>query len=96
LRVRIARGRSYASILVVPQRKTTLGRALHGRAAMARVGAPWSAMGSSPERGKRGKEEGRKEQAGRRREEKEKKRRRVGEKEREKGRFFKFGNFQKK
>jgi hypothetical protein len=28
--------------------------ALHEREAMTRVEAPWSAMGSSPERGKRG------------------------------------------
>jgi hypothetical protein len=28
-----------------PTKKMTLGRALHGRAAMARVGAPWPAMG---------------------------------------------------
>jgi hypothetical protein len=56
----VARGRSCASILVVPRRKTTLVRALHGRASMAGVGAsreaPW---GSSPERGERGKERGR-------------------------------------
>jgi hypothetical protein len=58
LRVEIARGRSCASVLVVPRRKMTMGRALHGRAAMAGVGAPWPAMGSSSERGKRGKEEG--------------------------------------
>jgi hypothetical protein len=45
LRVRIARGRSYASVLVTPQRKTSLCEALQGRAAMAGVGAPWAGHG---------------------------------------------------
>jgi hypothetical protein len=36
----------------------SLCEAVHGTAAMARVGAPWPAMRSSPERGKRRKEEG--------------------------------------
>jgi hypothetical protein len=43
LRVRIARGRSYASILIIPRRKTRLCEALHGR-------RPWpdlSSMGGS-------------------------------------------------
>jgi hypothetical protein len=35
-----------------------LVRALHGRATMARVGAPWLAMGCSPERGETGKGRG--------------------------------------
>jgi hypothetical protein len=35
--------------LVIPRRKTSLCEALHGRAAIAGVGAPWPAMGSSPE-----------------------------------------------
>jgi hypothetical protein len=49
LRVEIARGRSFASVLVIPRRKTILCEALYGRAGMAEVGAPWPAMGSSPE-----------------------------------------------
>jgi hypothetical protein len=52
--VRIASGRSCASVLIVPRRKTSLVETPHGRAAMGRVGAPWEAMESSPERGKRG------------------------------------------
>jgi hypothetical protein len=36
----------------------SLCEALHGMAIMTEVGAPWPAMGSSPKRGKRGKEEG--------------------------------------
>jgi hypothetical protein len=52
------RGRSYAFVLVIPRRKMRLCEALHGRAAMAGVGAPWPAMGSSSERGKRGNDEG--------------------------------------
>jgi hypothetical protein len=55
LRVRIARWRSYASVLVIPRRKMGLCEALHGRAAMAGVGAPLPAMGSSLERRGRGK-----------------------------------------
>jgi hypothetical protein len=57
--VRIASGRSCASVLVVPRRKTSLVETPHGRAAMGRVGAPWEAMESSPERGKRGVGRGR-------------------------------------
>jgi hypothetical protein len=54
LRAGIARGRSCASVLVVPQRKTTLGRALHGRAAMAGVGASMAGHGSAHWRVERG------------------------------------------
>jgi hypothetical protein len=56
----IAGERSCASVLVIPRRKTTLVTALHGRAAMAGVGAPWPSMGSSPERGEGGKGRGEK------------------------------------
>jgi hypothetical protein len=48
----VARGRSCASILVVPRRKTSLGEPPRGRAAMARVGAPWEArLGVGPQWG---------------------------------------------
>jgi hypothetical protein len=57
LRVTIARGRSYASVLVIPRRKMTLGRALHGRAAMAGVGAPWAGHKGSPQRKGKGEME---------------------------------------
>jgi hypothetical protein len=36
----------------------SLCEALHGRAAMAIIGAPWPAMGSSSERGKMGTDDG--------------------------------------
>jgi hypothetical protein len=59
LRAGIGRGRSCASILVVPRRKMTLVRALHG-------GQPWPefelhgwSWESLPERGERGKGRGR-------------------------------------
>jgi hypothetical protein len=54
LRVRIARGRSYAFVLVTPQRKTSLCEALQGRAAMG-VEAPWAGHGelAGEERGGR-------------------------------------------
>jgi hypothetical protein len=45
LRPGIARGRSCASILVIPQRKMRLCEALHGREDMTRVRAPWPDMG---------------------------------------------------
>jgi hypothetical protein len=49
LRAKIARGRSCASVLVIPWRKMTLVRAFHVRAAMAEVGALWeAAMGARP------------------------------------------------
>jgi hypothetical protein len=51
LRVGITRGRSYASVLVIPRRKMRLCEAL--KAAMAGLEAPWELMGSSPERGRR-------------------------------------------
>jgi hypothetical protein len=46
--------------LIIPRGKMALVRALHGRAAMDRVGAPWPVLGSSPRREEReeGKEEG--------------------------------------
>jgi hypothetical protein len=50
----ITRGRLYASVLAIPQRKMRLCEDLHGRATMAGVGAPWPTM----EKGKRGNEEG--------------------------------------
>jgi hypothetical protein len=56
--VGIARGRSHASLLVIPQRKKSLCEALHGRAAMARVGAPWPAMGVLLGEGREEEEEG--------------------------------------
>jgi hypothetical protein len=60
LRVRIARGRSYASILIIPRRKTSLCEALHGEAAMAGFEAPlitaWQARGRGREG--RGREHG--------------------------------------
>jgi hypothetical protein len=57
----IARGRSCASVLVIPQRKMALVRALHERAAMARVGAPgrpWGARRSGREGEGMGRGEG--------------------------------------
>jgi hypothetical protein len=53
----IARGRSCASVLVIPRRKMALVRALRG-------GQPWPAKGSSPERKGRREERGRGEGAG--------------------------------
>jgi hypothetical protein len=50
----MAKGRLYASVLVVPRRKAALVEALHGRAAMTGVRAPWPTMGSSHERERRG------------------------------------------
>jgi hypothetical protein len=41
-----------------PTKKNELVLGSPWEAAMAGVGAPWEPMGSSPERGKRGKEEG--------------------------------------
>jgi hypothetical protein len=38
--------------------KTTLVRALHGRAAMTRVGAPWPVMGELAGEGREGEGEG--------------------------------------
>jgi hypothetical protein len=58
LRTGIAKERSCASVLVIPQRKISLCEALDGRAAMTGVGASMEPMGSSLERGKRGNEEG--------------------------------------
>jgi hypothetical protein len=59
LRAEIARGRSCASILVVPQRKMVLVRALYGRRPWPELELTWEApWGSSPERGGRGKERG--------------------------------------
>jgi hypothetical protein len=49
LRAGIVREKSCASVLVIPQRKMSLCETLHGRAAMAGVGASMGAMGSSPE-----------------------------------------------
>jgi hypothetical protein len=49
LRVGIARGMSYASVLIIPRRKTSSCEAPHGR-------RPWPDLklhGSSPERGRR-------------------------------------------
>jgi hypothetical protein len=57
LRAVIARGRPCASVLVAPQRKMTLVRALHGRAAMAGVGAPWPIMGELVGEGREGEGE---------------------------------------
>jgi hypothetical protein len=57
LRAGIERERLWAPVFVIPRRKTSLVEALYGRAAMAGVGAPWSTMGNSPERGERGREE---------------------------------------
>jgi hypothetical protein len=46
----IIRGRSCASVLIVPRRKMTLVGDLHRRAAMAGLRALWPAMESSPGR----------------------------------------------
>jgi hypothetical protein len=54
LRAGIERERLWAPVFVIPRRKTSLVEALYGRAAMAGVGALWSTMGNSPERGERG------------------------------------------
>jgi hypothetical protein len=68
LRVRIARGRLCASVLVVTQRKMALVRALLGRATMAGVGAPCVVMGELAVGG--GGREERKQEGGRREEKK--------------------------
>jgi hypothetical protein len=44
--------------LVIPGRKTALVRALHGRATMAGIGAPWEAMGELTREGREGEGEG--------------------------------------
>jgi hypothetical protein len=41
-----------------PVKKKALVRALHGRAAMAGVGAPWEAMGERGREGREGKGKG--------------------------------------
>jgi murein endopeptidase len=58
LRVEIARGRSYASILIIPQMKTRLCEALHGRRSWLELKLPWVPFESSPERRRRGMKEG--------------------------------------
>jgi hypothetical protein len=55
--------------LIIPQRKTPFFRALHGRVAMAGVGAPWEAMGELAGEGREG-EGGRKEREEREKEKK--------------------------
>jgi hypothetical protein len=55
LRVGSARWRPYASVLVIPRRKTSLCEALHRRRPWPELELPWEPMGSSPERGRRGK-----------------------------------------
>jgi hypothetical protein len=82
LRVRIARGRLCASVLVVTQRKMALVRALLGRATMAGVGAPCVVMGELAVGG--GGEE-RKQEGGRR---EEKKKGRKKKKRRKNGKIF--------
>jgi hypothetical protein len=57
LRVRIARGRSCASILIIPQRKTVLVRALHGRRPWPNLSSMKHGHGGSPERKGRAREE---------------------------------------
>jgi hypothetical protein len=54
LRLGIARESLYASILIVPRRKTGLIKALHKRTAMA---APWMALEARLERERRGRKE---------------------------------------
>jgi hypothetical protein len=54
----IARGSSYTSILIIPLIKMSFCETLHGRQPWLELELPWEPMGSSPERGKRGKEEG--------------------------------------
>jgi hypothetical protein len=58
LRVGIVRGRSCASVLFVPRRKTNLVRALHGMAARAGVGVPWLIMGELAREGREREGEG--------------------------------------
>jgi hypothetical protein len=81
-----------------PMKKTALVRALHGRAAMAGVGAPWPAMGELTGKERVGEGEGRGEGGhgwGARRTER---RKRKGMKRKEKrkiyGKFSKVENFQ--
>jgi hypothetical protein len=79
-----------------PMKKTALVRALHGRAAMARVGAPWPAMGELTGKERVGEGEGRGgARLGARRTER---RKRKGMKRKEKrkiyGKFSKVENFQ--
>jgi hypothetical protein len=54
LRAGIARGRSCASFLIIPQRKTSLCEALLGRAAMIGVGASMGAHGELTGEGEEG------------------------------------------
>jgi hypothetical protein len=49
----IARGRSCASVLVIPRRKMSLCETLHRRRPWLESELPWQPMGSSPERGRR-------------------------------------------
>jgi hypothetical protein len=56
LRVGIVRGRSYASVLAIPRRKTRLCEALHGRQTWPELELPWADHGSSQERGGEGGE----------------------------------------
>jgi hypothetical protein len=45
LRVRIARGRSYPSVLVIPRRKMRLCEDLHGRRTWPELELPWAGHG---------------------------------------------------
>jgi hypothetical protein len=55
LSAEIVRGRSCASVLVIPRRKKGLCEALPGRRPWPELELPWDPMGSSPEREGRGK-----------------------------------------
>jgi hypothetical protein len=52
LRAGIARGRSYASVLITPRRKMDLCEALRGRRPWPELELPCEPMGSSSERGR--------------------------------------------
>jgi hypothetical protein len=54
LRVGITRGRSCAFVLIIPQRKTRLSKALHGSTVMAGVGVSMGAHGKLTGEGKEG------------------------------------------
>jgi hypothetical protein len=56
LRAGIARGRSCASILVIPRRKKSLCEAIHGRVATAGVGASWVELSGERKEGEGGGE----------------------------------------
>jgi hypothetical protein len=58
LRVGISRGRSCASVLVIPRRRTSLCEALHERCPWPELELPWEPWGACPRREGRGRGRG--------------------------------------